>query len=106
LAKLFIDAGTPHVIAFRSRYQTDQALEFSKVFYQKWAEANLDPTIGVSSAFATAALARPHAEPVLFTQEGIFRAWAKTMQPDSGQLERIEWTDDVSFSRPRFPQRN
>jgi len=103
-AKLFIDKGTPYVIAFRSRYETAQALEFSDVFYGLLRRYEFDPE-GVVPAFSQAAHARPHAEPVLFTKAEIVRAYATTMAPDSGEFRRLKWSDDKGFYAPLFPHR-
>ncbi|MCA9707580.1 MAG: hypothetical protein KDK70_17135 [Myxococcales bacterium] len=102
-AKLFIDHGTPHVIAFRSRYETAQALEFSELFYRAWTATRF-AAVDVTTAFLSAAVARPHAEPCLFTAAQIVRAYARTMAPNSGDVEILRWNDD-GFYRPRFPQR-
>lgn len=102
-ARLFIDRGTTYVIAFRSRYETAQALEFSELFYRTWTLARFEPA-RVRNAFLAAALARPHAEPCLFTAGEIVRAYARTMAADTGEVETVGWNDDA-FQRPRFPQR-
>ncbi|MFY0564208.1 hypothetical protein ACN28E_10185 [Archangium lansingense] len=104
MARLFIDAGTRYVIAFRSRYETAQALHFAKFFYEKWASLSLNPD-SVRLCFMDAAVQFPHAEPVLFDKDGIFRAHARTMQNGSGEITLIEW-GAPGFSRPLFPQRN
>jgi len=103
-ARLFLDRGTANVIAFRSRYETAQALEFSEIFYRTWSLARFDPA-QVRNAFLSAALARPHAEPCLFTAAQIVRAHATTMQPDSGDVMTLSWDDDARFYAPRFPAR-
>ncbi len=103
-AKLFIDKGTPYVIAFRSRYETAQALEFADVFYGTWRRYEFDPE-GIVPAFSLAAHARPHAEPVLFTKAEIVRAFATSMAPDSGEFHRLKWSDDKGFYAPLFPHR-
>lgn len=103
-AKLFINAGTRYVIAFRSRYETAQALAFSKTFYGEWQRRGLDPTAVIPS-FYVAALERPHAEPVLFTLEHVFRVWATTMYPGSGEIVQLGWNQTEDFAAPHFPNR-
>lgn len=103
-ARLFIDHGTANVIAFRSRYETAQALEFSEIFYRMWSLAGFAPN-RVATAFQLAAVARPHAEPCLFTAAGIQRAHATTMLPDSGDIMELRWNQDAELYAPRFPAR-
>lgn len=103
-AKMFVEAGTAYVIAFRSRYETAQALEFSTVFYTLWKQRAFDPDMLVD-CFVDAATARPHAEPVLFTKAMILRGYAQTMAPNSGKLRKLGWKDDKEFYEPLFPAR-
>lgn len=103
-AQLFIGRGTANVIAFRSRYETAQALEFSEIFYRMWSIAGFAPD-RVRNAFLSAALARPHAEPCLFTAGEILRTRPTTMLPDSGDVSTLGWNQDTEFYAPRFPAR-
>jgi len=103
-ARQFIDAGTRYVIAFRSRYETRQALEFARVFYDHWRASELRDR-AIRASFLVAAHERPHAEPVLFAKDGIIRAWASSMKLDSGDLLELDWRDDERFYRPQFPKR-
>ncbi|WAM25415.1 hypothetical protein [Myxococcus sp. NMCA1] len=99
-ARLFIDHGTPYVIAFRSRYQTSQALPFSQEFYRILALGKLEPQF-IHRAFQTAATGHPHAEPCLFTKDNIFRCIAKTKAGEA-EFHDVKW-DSKEFYEPRFP---
>jgi len=103
-ARLFIDGGTTHVIAFRSRYETAQALQFSQRFYREWAAVELEPA-RIPNVFAAAATACPHAEPVLFMANRILRFYPGTMANGSGQLAVCTWDQLGALIQPRFPQR-
>lgn len=104
LAKLFIDAGTPFVIAFRSRYETAQALQFSKIFYREWSKRQLTRE-GLMPAFIHAAREHPHAEPVLFSSSQVIRAYAKDMKNGSGEMDFLTWGQTKEFAAPHFPKR-
>ncbi len=99
-AKLFIDKGTPFVIAFRSRYQTSQALPFSREFYRMLSAGQFNAGM-VNTAFTAAAMAFPHAEPCLFTAAKITRCTAQTRAGTAAFSEHT-WKDDA-FDEPRFP---
>ncbi|WP_426754841.1 hypothetical protein [Myxococcus sp. Y35] len=100
-ARLFIDKGTPYVIAFRSRYQTSQALPFSQEFYRILSLGQFAPNV-VSNAFLSAALEYPHAEPCLFTSDGIIRCTAETRSGRAAAVHELQWKDKA-FDEPRFP---
>jgi hypothetical protein len=102
-AKLFIDHGTPYVVAFRSRYETAQALDFSALFYEVLRLAEFD-TNAIRGAFMHAVASCPHAEPCLFSAGGIIRGYARTMARGSGEYKELSWTDDA-FHEPLFPRR-
>ena len=95
-----LDAGTRFVIGFRSRYLTAQALAFSARFYREWAGLDLDPD-ALAAAFTLAARQCPHAEPVLYSADGVYRAYARTMQQGSGVVEILDAGTPVA---PHFPQ--
>ncbi|WNG42365.1 hypothetical protein F0U61_38165 [Archangium violaceum] len=99
-AKLFIDKGTPYVIAFRSRYQTSQALPFSQEFYRILGLGQFNPEF-VNKAFLAASLAYPHAEPCLFTQDSITRCTAET-RAGKTIVHEFKWKDEA-FDEPLFP---
>jgi len=103
-AKLFLDQGTPYVVAFRSRYETLQALEFSSIFYDTLKRGVFNRT-AIKGAFLQAATQRPHAEPCLFSAAGIIRCVASTMETNSGDVQDIAWDNDDAFYAPRFPKR-
>ncbi|AEI64845.1 hypothetical protein [Corallococcus macrosporus] len=99
-AELFISRGTPYVIAFRSRYQTTQALPFSQRFYRVLRDNDFAPD-AIQRAFMTAAGDHPHAEPCLFTAQGITRCSAAT-RGGQAAFQGCDWSSDA-FDAPRFP---
>ncbi len=75
MADAFLDSGTPYVIAFRSRYNTNNAIPFATLFYTRWAMLELEPS-QIPVCFRFAAGRYPGAEPVLFTKNDWTRVWA------------------------------
>ncbi len=100
-ARLFIQKGTPFVIAFRSRYQTSQALPFSREFYRILRLSQFAPE-AIQNAFLSAALAHPHAEPCLFTQGNVLRCTADARE-GGATIHELGWADGA-FYEPRFPR--
>lgn len=103
-ARLFLDAGTRYVIAFRSRYETAQALRCSQRFYEEWSRLNLQAP-AIPTAFALAGAQYPHAEPVLFAADRVLRYYPASMANGSGQLVQCAWDDLDPLYEPHFPQR-
>jgi hypothetical protein len=75
MAQAFLDCGTAYVIGFRSRYATNNALPFTKLFYTEWAKTGMAGG-AIEVSFRAAAMRYPQAEPVLFTADKWIRCTA------------------------------
>ena len=100
LAKVFLEKGTPYVIAFRCAYNSGEASAFASRFYSAWSRDNLDPQY-LRANFIEAGLAHPHAEPVLFAKDFITRVFLEA----EANMEMLDWSQEALLSRPRIPQK-
>lgn len=102
LANEFLLLGTDFVIGFRAKYQSNQALPFTEIFYAAWAERGLEVT-EIQKAFELAARVHPHAEPVLYGQDFSYRFWSKTKRAELQDVgSKIFRKGDTEFFTPHW----